>query len=142
MLDIPHDFITGHVMSMDSFDAAAILPGAYSLSSGSVTFSLNIPEVPHAYISTITIRVPDLLNNPNGQGTDSVTNSSSMQVHIYNWSTSKWDPITLDHQDSFTTNALDNYAGPNNRILVKINSHSTNQIYFGNPQLNINGDAS
>jgi hypothetical protein len=142
VLDVPHDFITAHVMSIDSFDAAAILPGAYSLSSGSVTFSLNMPETPHAYINTITIRVPDLLNNPNGQGTSSPASNSTMQVHIYNWSTGKWEPLTLDRQGSFTTDALDTYAGPNSRILVKISSHNTNQIYFGNPQLNISGGAS
>ena len=90
VLDVPHDFITAHVMSIDSFDAATILPGAYSLSSGSITFSLNMPETPHAYINTITIRVPDLLNNPNGQGTGSPASNSTMQVRIYNWSTGKW----------------------------------------------------
>lgn len=142
VLDLPHDFVTGEVVNINSFDASEVLPGAYSLSSGSVTFSLNMPATPHAYISNVTISVPDLISNPNGQGDGSPVHSSSMQERIFNWQTNKWENMQLDQHSAFTTDNLDSYAGPNNRILVQVTSHNNTQIYFGKPELNINGNAS
>jgi Protein of unknown function (DUF1355). len=137
-LNLPRDFVTGNIVDINSFDATEILPGAYSLSSGSVTFSLPIPNT-HASLNTITVSVPDLINNPNGQGTGAIVNNSTMHERIYNWRTNTWEDMRLDQHGAFTTDKLADYAGPDQRVLIQVMSRNNNQIYFGKPQLNING---
>lgn len=140
-LSLPRDFVTGNIVDINSFDATEVLPGAYALTTGSVTFSLHIPTT-HTSFSTITVSIPDLINNPNGQGTGAIINNSSMHERIYNWQTNTWEDMRLDQHSAFTTDKLATYAGPDQRILLQVMGRNNNQIYFGKPQLNINGRVS
>ncbi len=139
-LNVPQDFITGNIVAISSYDAGAILPGAYSLSTGSITFELTLPNTTHMNINSATITVPDLVAHPSGPGSGSSIHNSDIQVQLYNWETQGWDTIKLN-QDVFTTTDPELYAGPYGRILVQISSMDTNQIYFGKPTLNLNGHA-
>jgi hypothetical protein len=140
-LNIPQDFVTGNIVAISSYDAGAILPGAYSLSTGNITFELTLPDTTHIDITSATITVPDLVAHPSGPGSGSSIHTSNILIQLYNWNTQNWDTIKFD-QDVFTTTAPELYTGPNGRILVQIASQDTNQIYFGKPTLNLNGNAS
>ena len=139
-LNVPQDFITGNIVAISSYDAGAILPGAYSLSTGSITFELTLPNTTRMDINSATITVPDLVAHPSGPGSGSSIHNSNIEVQIYNWDTQVWDIIKFD-QDMFTTTTPEVYAGPYGRILVQVTSQDTNQIYFGKPTLNLKGNA-
>ncbi len=139
-LNVPTDFIVGNIIAISSYDAGAILPGAYSLSTGSITFELPLPNTPHMDISSVTMTVPDLVAHPSGPGSGSSTHVSNIQVQLYNWDTHAWDIVKFN-QDSFTATDPQTYTGPYGRILLQVASQDTNQIYFGKPTLTLNGSA-
>ena len=139
-LNIPQDFIVGDIVAISSYDAGAILPGAYSLSTGSIIFELSLPNTPHIDINSATITVPDLVAHPSGPGSGSSTHTSNILVQLYNWGTHDWDTVKFN-QDSFTALDPQVYTGSSGRILVQVGSQDTNQIYFGKPTLTLNGSA-
>ncbi|GCE16595.1 hypothetical protein [Dictyobacter kobayashii] len=141
LITIPQDSVTGNVVEISSFDAGAILPGAYTLTTGNLKFELDLPDVPHLYIGTITITVPDLITHPSGPGSGSPIHNSNIQTKIYNWQTHNWEHMQLSANDTFTTNQPENYTGQNGRILIQLASKHATQIYFGKPTLSINGNA-
>ncbi|GAC1357380.1 MAG: hypothetical protein NVS2B12_05570 [Ktedonobacteraceae bacterium] len=140
-LNVPQDFIAGDIVAISSYDAGAILPGAYSLSTGSITFELTLPDTTHMHIDSATVTVPDLVAHPSGPGSGSNRHSSNIQIQLYNWETQDWDIVKFN-QDMFTSTDPALYTGPYGRILVQIASQDTNQIYFGKPTLSLNGNVS
>ena len=140
-LNVPQDFIAGNIVAISSYDAGAILPGAYSLSTGSITFELPLPNASNMDINSATITVPDLVAHPSGPGSGSSTHPSNILTQLYNWNTRTWDTVKLN-QDRFTSTDPEIYTGPYGRILVQVASQDTNQIYFGKPTLTLNGSAS
>jgi hypothetical protein len=136
-LNIPPDFITGHVIGVQSYDAQVVLPGIYRLANGSITFELTAPDLSHLTVRGLTITEPDLLAHPSGPGSGS-TNSSNLKARLYNWHTSSWDAITLN-QDTFTTAKTEAYIGPSGRVLVQVISQNNATLYFSKPSLTLNG---
>ncbi len=137
-LNVPQDFIAGNIVAISSYDAGAILPGAFSLSTGSITFELSVPNASRMNITSATITVPDLVAHPSGPGSGSSTHASNIQNQIYNWDTHAWNTVKFN-QDSFTSTDPEPYTGPYGRILVQVASQDTNQIYFGKPTLTLHG---
>jgi hypothetical protein len=137
---IPLDFITAGMSQVQSYDAQAILPGIYSMSTGSITFDLPLPDTRQMHINSLTVTIPDLIAHPQGPGTGSDTTTSSMTVQLYNWQNGIWDPIKLT-RDTYTTTNPQVYTGTTGRILVQVMSKDTNEIYFGKPSLSLNGSA-
>mgnify|MGYP001332727228 CR=1 FL=1 len=139
-IHVPLDFITAGVANVQSYDAQAILPGIYSMSTGSITFDLPLPDMTRTHINSLTVTVPDLIAHPQGPGTGSAAATSSMAVQFYNWQSGTWDSIKLT-QDAYTITNPQVYAGTTGRVLVQVTSKDTNQIYFGKPSLSLNGSA-
>ena len=138
---VPTDFITGNAIDIQSYDASAMLPGIYSLSTGNVTFELTMPDTTQVQLRSVTVSVPDLIAHPAGPGSGTSSHASSVQTHFYNWKSGTWDLIKLQ-QDTFNTRDLATYAGPQGRILVQVNSLDTAQIFFGKPTLSLNNATS
>ncbi|GCE03009.1 hypothetical protein [Dictyobacter aurantiacus] len=141
LVTIPQDSVTGNVVDIASFDAGAILPGSYTLTSGNVKFELDLPDVPRLYIGGLTITIPNLITHPSGPGSGITTYNNNITAKIYNWYTQKWERMQTNANDAFTTNQPATYTGPNGRILVQVGSKKATQIYFGKPTLSINGNA-
>jgi hypothetical protein len=137
---IPLDFITAGMAQVQSYDAQAILPGIYSMSTGSITFDLPLPDTRQMRINSLTVTIPDLIAHPQGPGTGSDTATSSMAVQLYNWQSGTWDSIKLT-QDTYIITNPQVYAGTTGRILVQVMSKDTNEIYFGKPSLSLDGSA-
>jgi hypothetical protein len=131
---MPQDLITGNLTGVQSYDAQALLPGIYSLSSGNVTFDLPLTNLPPQ--RAITLNVPDLIAHPAGPGSDTPGYKSNVVVHLYNWQTSRWDLITFI-EDTYKVTQVAAYIGPNNHLLIEIANHDQNagQIYFGKPSV-------
>lgn len=134
--DLPQDFITGEVIDVQGYDAQAILPGIYSLTTGNMTFGLSLPSSLSSTVKNLTITVPDLLAHPSGPGTGLATTTISMNVRIYNWSTKHWEIQHLT-RDAFTVKNLVAYTGPQGHVLVLVSNENFNQIYFGAPSLSM-----
>ncbi len=139
-VQVPFNFITGNVIDIESNDAQQVLPGAYSLSSGSVTFELPLPDRSHMSINSVSVDIPDLVAHPGGPGSEVQSASGNIVTQIYNWHTASWETARLN-KGAFTTTDLQTYAGPSGRILIQITSTNMNQIYFGKPSLSLNGNA-
>ena len=139
-IHVPLDFITAGMADVESYDAQAILPGIYSMSTGNITFDLPLPDTTRMQINSLKVTVPDLIAHPQGPGTGSDAATSSMVIQLYNWQSGTWDPIKLT-QDAYTITNPQVYAGTTGRILVQVTSKDTNQIYFGKPSLSLDGSA-
>ncbi len=135
--NLPLDFITGEVTGIQGYDAQAVLPNMYSLTTGNMTFSLALPSSLPSTVKSLTITVPDLLAHPSGPGTGSPVTTTSMNVSIYNWQTNGWERQQLTH-DTFTVKSPAAYAGSENLVLVLVSNDNFNQIYFGKPSLSMN----
>jgi hypothetical protein len=135
-LNIPPDFITGHAIGVQGYDAQVVLPGIYRLANGSISFELRAPDISHLSVHGLTITEPDLLAHPTGPGSGS-TNPSHLKTRLYNWHTGSWDEITL-HQDTFTTTNIEAYIGLSGRVLVQVISENNVTLYFSKPSLTLN----
>ncbi|GER86006.1 hypothetical protein KDW_01680 [Dictyobacter vulcani] len=140
-ITVPQDSITGSIIEITSFDAGAILPGVYTLSTGNVTFEMPLPQIKKLDLASFTVTIPDLLKRPAGPGSASSLNNSNILTRMYNWQTNTWEQITLTPEDTFTINKPASYTGPYGRILVQLASKGSSQIYFGKPILNLKGQA-
>src|SRR5260370_9782926 len=83
-IHVPLDFITAGVANVQSYDAQAILPGIYSMSTGSITFDLPLPDMTRTHINSLTVTVPDLIPHPQRPGTCSAAAPSRMTLQFYN----------------------------------------------------------
>ncbi len=129
---IPPGFITGHLEDIQGFDAQAILPGVYSLTTGSLTFGLTLPHAGNGQVNALSVTVPDLLASPKSTS----TNIRHLQASLYNWQSGAWDTLTLQ-QDGFTTMNTGAYIDQAGRVLVQITNQNTalGKLYFGAPSL-------
>jgi hypothetical protein len=120
----PPDFIMGHVIDINSYDAHLELPGIYSLSNGSLNFEFT-PVPSTQPVHALTITEPDFVASP-------------LYVQLYNWRTGKWDAITLSGNTLRTTNTAA-YMGPGGRVLMQVGNqpHSQNKLFFGQPWLSL-----
>jgi len=137
-IHVPLDLITASVADVQSYDAQALLPGIYSMSTGSITFDLPLPDTMRMHINSLTITLPDLIAHPQGPGTGSSAATSSIAVQLYNWQSGTWDPIKLT-QDAYTITNPQVYAGTTDRVLVQVMSKHESEIYFGKPSLSLDG---
>ena len=135
-LKVPSDFIAGQVIDIQSFDAQAILPGIYSMTTGGLTFEFTLPDITKLQVHGLTITEPDLLASPSGPS----TNVSHLQANLYNWRTGAWDTITL-LKDTFTTSDTQAYIGPGGRAMLQISNQnaSLGKLFFARPSLILNG---
>jgi hypothetical protein len=132
---IPPNILQGQVVDMESYDAALMLSGIYTMSDGNITFALTMPNLTHPLTRGLTINEPDLWANPFGPGTP--VNTSHMHAQLFNWQTGTWDTITF-HQDAFTTTNTTAYVGSGGRILLQLSNQDDLQgmmLYFGTPSL-------
>jgi hypothetical protein len=134
--DSPPDFITGHIVNINSYDAQTILPDIYSLSAGNITFEIAPPD--SEPMNSFTLIEPDLTAHPSGPRPGDA-NVSHLRARLYNWLTNSWDTITF-YEDSFTTTRADAYFGPDGRLLLQISSQNKTPIYFGKPSLDLHSN--
>jgi hypothetical protein len=133
---MPKNFIQGHVVDIEGFDAQLILPGIYTFSDGGLTFELPIPQLLKQQPGGLTLSIPDLLASP--RGLDRFSNLTNLQALLYNWQTDHWDTIQLQQSTFFSRNTAA-YLGHDQRVLVHISNNTDNmgRLIFGTPSLSL-----
>jgi hypothetical protein len=133
---IPPGLIAGHLEDIQGFDAAAILPGVYILTTGSLSFAFTLPVSSVGQVNALNVTVPDLLASAGGPS----TNIHHLQASLFNWQSGGWDTTTLG-RDSFGTTNPGAYIDQTGRVLVRITNQNTalGKLYFGVPSLGVNG---
>jgi hypothetical protein len=125
---MPANFTAGHVIDIQSYDAHLVLPGVYSMATGSLTFEF---DVPISRSSGLSITVPQYTK----QATRG-TASNHLWAHLYNWLTHSWDPITFIRNVYRTTN-IAAYSSPTGRVLLQISSTNKAQVDFSTPSISL-----
>jgi hypothetical protein len=129
---IPPGIIGSHLVDIQSYDAQAILPGIYTMNTGSLTFAFSMPTGSNQLVNGLTVTVPDLLAGAAGPS----TNVSHLGAGLYNWQTGAWDTISL-HKNSFTTGNSGVYIDPGGRVLLQVTNQNSamGKLFFGTPLL-------
>ena len=142
-LNLPPDFITGQIINVQGNSVQIQPTGAYTLTTGNLTFEFTVPT--KLQVSNLTISEPSNLSQgaPTLPGSGSVVDANQLQASLYNWQTGSWDTITLNNF-SFSTPEAGAYIGQGGRVLLQLgNQDSTvGTIYFGRPSLNLQGTIS
>ena len=144
-LNLPPDFITGQIINVQGNSVQIQPTGAYTLTTGNLTFEFTVPT--KLQVSNLTISEPSNLSQGAitlpGSGAGSVVDANQLQASLYNWQTGSWDTITLNNF-SFSTPDAGVYIGQSGRVLLQLgNQDSTvGTIYFGRPSLNLQGTIS
>lgn len=132
--------IPGQIINVQGNGVQIQSTGAYTLTTGNLTFEFTVPTKLQA--SNLTISEPS--NLPQGvyapSSSGSVVDANQLQASLYNWQTGLWDMFTLS---SFTYSTLNAgaYIGQGGRVLLQLgNQDSTvGTIYFGRPSLELQG---
>ncbi len=147
-VNLPASFITGHIINVDSqgTNIQEVLPGIYTMLTGSMTFELLAP--PHLHITNALINetqniATTVLQN-SGPTSGTLNDISHAQISLYNWHTNTWDSITINPSTfSIPINDTNSYVGPNGRILVQFANQNTSlgTLVFDTPSLQVQGNA-
>ena len=144
---LPTSFVDGHMVDVQNQSAniQVQLPGIYTMTTGSVTFEMTIPNNAKLHVTSATISEPSDINQAlqaSGASPGTVNDVSSAQVNVYNWQTGKWDTVSVSN--GVITLANPNaYIGPNGRVLLQISNQDASKgtIAFSTPTLQVQGNA-
>jgi len=137
-LNLPPNFISGHLIDVASNNAQIRLPGEYTISTGSMTFEYLIPQSSNTHIGGLTISEPPDINVLAQVG--SVPDVNSSPFRLYNWHTNSWDIISLN-QNTFTTHNVSAYISATGRVLLQFSNMDSQlgPLDFGRPIINLQG---
>jgi len=146
-LNLPPNFITGQLINAQGNSVQIQSAGAYTLTTGSLTFEFIVPQKLQA--SNLTISEPSNLSQVlgsfalPGSGAGPLVDANNLRASLYNWQTRSWDTFTLS-SFSFSTIDTGAYIGQGGRVLLQLgNQDSTvGTIYFGKPSLDLQGSIS
>lgn len=137
-INLPPNFIQGHLIDVTGNNSQIRFPGIYSMSTGSMTFEYQVPQSFKTHAKGLTISEPPDINALPLVGPVSELNSSLFR--LYNWHTNSWDNMPLN-PNSFTTNNLDTYISTSGRLLIQFmnNDSQLGLLDFGRPIINLQG---
>lgn len=131
---LPPDFIEGQPVDEQGYDTEMILPGVYTMSTGSINFEFVLPRTAIAANRGFTITAPSTLNvaSPPTSGV------SALQASLYNWQTNAWDSFTLSQYKLTTTNTAA-YVNTDGRVLLQLANQNASQglAYLSKPSLTL-----
>ncbi len=137
-VNLPADFLTGHLIDVQGKNVQIQPDGAYIMTTDSMTFEFTVPESTELPVNNVTISVPSNLAQPSSlAGSTTIGDANELQAYLYNWRTGSWDGFTLSGS-TFSTSNAGAYIGPGGRILLQLANQSNNlTILFGKPSLNL-----
>lgn len=136
-LDPPPGYIASHIVDVAANNTQVLLPGVYSMSTGSMTFEFAAPTSA-AHLTGLTVTGPDVSLDVQSSTPMAY---DALPFRLYNWHTHAWDNISFS-QGSFTTNDSGSYVGASGRVLLQLANHdsSLGTFAFGAPLLNLQGN--
>jgi hypothetical protein len=142
-VNLPADFLTGHLIDVQGKNVQIRPDGAYimttdSMTTDSMTFEFKVPESTELLLNNVTIYMPSNLAQPSSlPGSTTIGDATELQAYLYNWRTGSWDGFSLSGF-TFATSNSGAYIGPGGRILLQLANQSNNlTILFGKPTLNL-----
>ena len=138
-LNLPPSIIPGRLVDVTGKSAQEVLPGIYTIATGSMTFEYIVPTSGLKLTGLAITERSDA--NIYAQAAASI-DPSALPFSLYNWRTHAWDSISL-FEYSYTTKDIASYLGPGGRVLVQLaNSDSSLGTFaFGTPSLNLTGQS-
>jgi hypothetical protein len=135
-LNTPANFIEGQVLDAlgtQGNDIEMVLPGIYTMSTGSMSFEFNLPDNAALQANGLEITVPNTLDHPVPR-----IDSSYVHASLYDWLTDTWDPFTLGRY-TLTTSDMDSYISPDGRVLLQLTNQNIMQgpIFLSKPSLTL-----
>jgi len=137
-VNLPNDFLTGHLIDVQGKNVQIQPGGAYIMTTGSMTFEFTVPESTELLVNNVTIYMPSNLAQPSSlAGSMTTGDATELQAYLYNWRTGSWDGFSLSGF-TFATSSAGAYIGPGGRVLLQLANQSNNlTIFFGKPSLNL-----
>jgi hypothetical protein len=142
-IDVPATLSAGQIVNAQPGPNSSNLPqatgpGVYNLTTGSITFELQLPIAGNLQAPTLTFSDASVaskmsyINNGPTQG--STNDVNTMNVNLYNWQTNTWDSKTFT-ANTFSVDNAQNYIGPNGRVLIQLanGQNSQNATIFTMP---------
>lgn len=120
--DISANFIAGHVIDVQSYDAQFVQPDTYLLYTGNITFELTAPRT-SSRPGNLTLTLPTLPGN-------------TPQGRLYNWHTHSWDQIQFTNGTYQTNNAIA-YLNSDGDALLQVSSKNKKPVYFMSPSMHL-----
>jgi hypothetical protein len=149
-VDIPPSLSRGQITDVQAGPNNSNWPqaigynGIYSLTTGSITFEIQLPVAGNLQAQTLTfnetsIAAQSLPINP-GQGLTNDVNA--MNIGLYNWQTNTWDSKTFK-ANTFTVDDAQHYIDPNGRVLIQFanGQNSQSPAFFTMPGVELNATA-
>lgn len=145
-LNLPPSFIPGQIVDVQGTNVQNQYGGAYTMTTGSITFEFTVPAGNTLHLNSLTISEPSNLGQVSGpiqSGSGAVVDANHFHISLYNWQTGKWDAFQMSGF-SFSTSRVAAYLGPGGRILAQFANQDSGlgTIFFTNPSLNLQGSAS
>ncbi len=140
-LNLPSNFMTGQLVDVQGSNIQAQYPGAYTMTTGSMTFEFAVTIGSNMQVSNLSVSEPANLAQIGGPPSTSggpVVDASHLQAYLFNWQTNAWDTITLSGF-TFSTPDTKAYINADGRVLLRLaNQDSTvGTIFFGKPTLSL-----
>jgi len=143
---LPTGLISGQVVNVQDgvgsggSSAQITAPGVYSLSPGSITFEMTVPDAANGGLSTQANTLNNLqIIEPLLNSSPGVKGAVTASVRLYNWNTNTWDSIALNNS-TFTTTRTNDYLSTDGRVLIQVVNRDTAQgiLLLEKPSLNLN----
>ncbi len=145
-LNLPPSFIPGQIVDVQGTNVQNQYGGAYTMTTGSITFEFTVPAGNTLHLNSLTIAEPSNLAQMSGpiqSGSGTMVDANHFHISLYNWQTGTWDAFQMSGF-SLSTSKVAAYLGPGGRILAQFSyqNNGSNTIFFSKPWLNLQGTAS
>ncbi|MBE3560696.1 MAG: hypothetical protein IMW89_15975 [Ktedonobacteraceae bacterium] len=119
--DVAPDFVAGQLIDATGNNVQMVLPGIYTMTTGSLSFEFTLPTIANAGIKGLIVTAP----NTAGFGSPAFHRGLSvLQPRLYNWQSGTWDLFFMD-DSHMAVSGPDTYIGPGGRVLLQISNSST-----------------
>ncbi|GAC1350326.1 MAG: hypothetical protein NVSMB27_31760 [Ktedonobacteraceae bacterium] len=140
-LNLPSNFMAGQLVDVQGSSIQAQYPGAYTMTTGSMTFEFAVSIDSNMQVSNLRVSEPANLaqiGGPPSTSGGSVVDASHLQAYLFNWQTKAWDTITLSGF-TFSTPDTKAYINADGRVLLRLANQdsSVGTIFFGKPLLSL-----
>ena len=145
-VDVPPSLSTGQIIDVQPGPNRSNWPqaagaGIYSLTTGSMTFEIQLPVTGNfqnggapvlTFTEVTTQSQSPYYTNPGENGP--ITDANGMSVSLYNWQNNTWDSETFNAY-TFDVNDAQRYITPDGRILIQFSNSKNPQTtaYFTTP---------
>jgi hypothetical protein len=145
-VDVPPALSTGQIVDVQPGTNSSNWPQAvdddvYSLTTGSITFEIQLPATGNLAAQTLTFNENTaVLQSPAINTVPGATNDvNAMSIGLYNWQTNTWDGQTFN-TNTFTVNNAQPYIDPNGRVLIQFSNGQNSQTptLFTMPSVELN----